>query len=293
MLSSPPLSPLIAVLHSGEVERNAYLMPRLQQLAQELQGEFVAIDKGLRKQPTTLELIRGSFSDQAFKQDWSGQPAQNAWVHIRQVADQIYRTARSLRHDLKPENVSCFTKAYNLLSKHHQAWQKLLAEPDDRVLLVFENDARFKPTTTADLSALLAVLALAQPDFIFCDLAGGVNPSSLFRGELLHPDAWVDQVDLAPSAEATNRCLAKLSKFVTNTTCAYLINKKVAEVAVQAFGQLRTVHADYFLNYVLTGIDQQTTAITCYHAVPPIFEHGSLTGAWQSTISPNWELYQP
>ncbi len=292
---APPVSPLIAVIHSGEADRNAYLMPRLAQLADDLGGKLIAIDAGIRQRPTALALVRNRFGEQQISHQASGSNPlpKSAFVQTKQLLTSFYQTARSLRHDLKPEKFDYFTKQYNVLSKHYIAWQKLLAEPDDRVLIVLENDARFKPTTAVDLNALLAALApsLQQQDFIFCDLAGGMNANNILRGELLHPAAWIDKVELPPMPEATDRYLAKLPKFVTNTVCAYLINKPVAAAAVNAFGQSGILSPDWFLNQVLYDIDSRTAAIACYHALPPMFEHGSAAGTWQSTIS-NWELYE-
>jgi hypothetical protein len=292
MSQLPPPLPLLAVIHSGEVERNAYLMPRLEQLASELGGKLIAIDTGIRQRPSAIAVAMHSFSKQQIIHQASLTPRpQGALGAIKPVMQSLYQTVRSLRHDLKSEHVEYFTKTYNVLSKHYQAWQKLLTEPEGSVLMVFENDARFKPTTAADLKTLLVTLASAQPDFIYCDLAGGMNASGILRGELLHPAAWVDQVVLPPTAEATDRYLAKLPKFVTNTVCAYLINQKVAAAAVSAFGQIGILSPDWFLNQVLFTIDNQTEAIACYHALPPMFEHGSAAGTWRSTIS-DWELFE-
>jgi hypothetical protein len=288
------VAPLIAVIHSGESDRNAYLMPRLEQLASDLGGKFVAVGTGMRRRPTVFELVRNRFGEHQISHpaSLSNYGAKSALVKTKQLMYSVYQTARSLRHDLKSENFEYFTKQYNVLSKHHIAWQKLLSEPEGSVLIVLENDARFKPTIVADLDVLLARLApLQQHDFIFCDLAGGMNANSILRGELLHPSAWLDQVGLPPTPEAPDRYLVKLPKFVTNTVCAYLMNQKVAAAAVNAFGQIGILSPDWFLNQVLFEIDRQTDAIACYHALPPMFEHGSAAGTWQSTIS-NWALYE-
>ena len=295
MSRSLQVSPLIAVIHSGEADRNAYLMPRLEQLADDLGGKFVAIDTGIRKRPSAIEVARNRWGEDQISQQASGPNprARSIFGSIKQLIDRGYQTARSLRHDLKPAQVEYLAKAYNVLTKHHAAWSKLLLEPDDRVLIVFENDARFKPTSTADLTTLLTVLAgdRFSEEFIFCDLAGGMNANSILRGELLQPSAWLDKVSLPATEEASDRYLAKLPKFVTNTVCAYLINKQVAAAAVSAFGQSGILSPDWFLNQVLFNIDCRTEAIACYHALPPMFEHGSAVGTWRSTIS-NWELYE-
>jgi GR25 family glycosyltransferase involved in LPS biosynthesis len=291
MLHLAKISPLIAVIHSDEAERNAYLMPLAAELAENLGGYMEPIGTGLRKRPNALELVNKSFAEKQMYQNLQRKRAhKSSLTTTKQLLRSVYQTAKSLRHDLKPEKFKYYTIVYNLISKHYAAWEKLLSEPDDRVLIVFENDVRLKSASASDLSTLLAALTPhVKHDFIYCDLAGGVNPQVVLRGNLLHPMAWIDQIDLPPTSESASRHLAKVAKFVTNTTCGYLINKKLAEFAVDAFSKTGLVDADYFLNQILFEIDSSTDAITCYHAFPPMFEHGSATGVWQSTIS-DWTL---
>jgi hypothetical protein len=123
---------------------------------------------------------------------------------------------------------------------------------------------------------LLLVLSNVQDQFghgmSYVDLAGGCNQSELRIEQLV-----VKQVD----------DFIYYSKAVTNTACAYLLSRKLIKFFLDSIAETpeaRLIGVDWMMNYFMMKASEQNLHIDCFHAMPTVFSHGSVTGefkAWQ------------
>lgn len=73
-------------------------------------------------------------------------------------------------------------------------------------------------------------------------------------------------------------------RIMTNTTCAYLMDIRLAEEAeayLRRFPLRQLVAIDTFVNYVSTELSANGPQL-CLHADPLPFQHGSMTGDLKS-----------
>ena len=151
--------------------------------------------------------------------------------------------------------------------KHVRAWRDFL-DSTDTELLVLESDA-IRTEATAEILTNLLRSPSERPRYV--NLAGGLDPGTLGIDQLAR-DPW--DVDAR---------LTAYRRPVTNTSCAYLINRPMAQLAID--------HLDPFPSDVELGIDwlwnavflsNQSAPIECLHAQPPAIIHGSTEGLTKS-----------
>lgn len=155
----------------------------------------------------------------------------------------------------------------SLSAKHQLAWRQA-AEDGVDVLMVLEDDARARPETNDRLHEVLTA-AGADLSRTYADLAGGLTSRQL----------RTDAVTRRVSGGAV-----ELSKPSTNTTCAYLIGSEViASLADRTTlePQVGRLPADWLMNSTF-----MSAAVRCLHASPTALDHGSFTGAVDSSIRP-------
>ena len=151
--------------------------------------------------------------------------------------------------------------------KHVHSWRDFL-DSTDTELLVLESDA-IRTEATSEILTVLLRSPSEQPRYV--NLAGGLDPGRLridqFAGQPWPVDARITAYRLP----------------VTNTSCAYLINRPMAQLAID--------HLDHFPADAGLGIDwlwnavfllNQSTPIQCLHAQPPAIIHGSTEGLTKS-----------
>ena len=76
-------------------------------------------------------------------------------------------------------------------------------------------------------------------------------------------------------------------KPVTNTSCAYIINRPLVDLLLDAASepsneQWRQLAIDWFINSLFIHISGQGEDIRCTHFDPPLLIHGSISGTFKS-----------
>lgn len=156
--------------------------------------------------------------------------------------------------------------------KHIRAWDRFL-DSDADLLICFEDDAIFKESSAAGLSDVLAAIAHLKPqELLYVDLAGGMPVSAL---------------RIAALEDRKEGSFTYYKKPVTNTACAYLLNRSTAGLFRSILSKspnLRLFGIDWLMNALFIELEKQGMKTLCFHADPTVFNHGSTTGectAWQ------------
>ena len=155
--------------------------------------------------------------------------------------------------------------------KHQAAWKDFLASDLDLVLLL-ESDATWTPESAAGLSTAVELLTCKSPGYV--NLAGGLSAREL---SIAH---------LRPSVSgAAPPGFLRYLPPVTNTSCAYLINRPMAELLLNQCRTHPTSSAlgiDWLVNATFLEAQETRIEIECWHADPPVLIHGSTTGVTKS-----------
>lgn len=155
-------------------------------------------------------------------------------------------------------------------AKHIAAWRAFHASSDQE-LLVVESDALQTNQTRAIIEELLENPA-ETPRYV--NLAGGLSTDAI---GIIH---------LRDQPWTHNERLRRYRKPVTNTSCAYLLNRRFVDLALQYlhdFPDDAQLGIDWLFNVIfLDHAQSKDTVIECWHAEPPVIVHGSLEGVTKS-----------
>jgi GR25 family glycosyltransferase involved in LPS biosynthesis len=157
-----------------------------------------------------------------------------------------------------------------LTDKHIRAWTMFIDSSAD-VLLALEDDAVFLPDSLHRLAALLARVKTNIADPVYVDLAGGFPLRKI--------------VGVSTGSEDSAGLTAFDVPF-TNTTCGYLVTRPLVISMLEQLTwrpELRDVGIDWLMNELMMRA-HLVMPIICLHSDPPLFNHGSLTGAYPSDI---------
>ena len=156
-------------------------------------------------------------------------------------------------------------------AKHHRAWSEF-AGSQASTALVIESDATWALNADDRLSAVIDALPSATPAYV--NLAGGLSDRRLDIGALsVH------------SNEHKPGGVRKYEPAVTNTSCAYLINRPMAQLLVSYLRSQpddRVLGIDWLVNAAFMQARESDQKVVCWHSYPPILIHGSLMGLTQS-----------
>lgn len=156
-------------------------------------------------------------------------------------------------------------------AKHQHAWSAFLEDEEAQLLLVIESDAVWLQTSRHGLQEIVNLLEQTHmPGYV--NVAGGLALDSL----------GIQEFDDFGSPSSG---LRSMNRPVTNTSCAYMINRPMASALL---GHLHThpEHAqlgiDWLFNAYFLDAWNSEQGIVCWHADPPVLGHGSLTGVTES-----------
>ncbi len=154
--------------------------------------------------------------------------------------------------------------------KHLRLWNLFLEKKSD-YLICFEDDVIFKKSSIAKLAAHLKSLTNFSEKPVYLNLGGG-QPIPMLKDKHL----LIKQV--------AGKRLHK--KPVTNTAACYLVSNLLVGIFMQTLIQnpgLRYFAIDHLLNKLFIIFTSKIN-IYSYHAIPPIFIHGSIEGKYKSWI---------
>ena len=155
-------------------------------------------------------------------------------------------------------------------AKHITAWRAFQASGEQE-LLAMESDAGRTNRTRPTVDYLLDSPAHV-PRYV--NLAGGLNTDAI---RITH---------LRDQTDAHARNLQRYRKPVTNTSCAYLVNRRFVDLALHHLDRSpedAQLGIDWLFNAIfLDHAQAEDTVIECWHAEPPVIVHGSLEGVTKS-----------
>jgi GR25 family glycosyltransferase involved in LPS biosynthesis len=161
-----------------------------------------------------------------------------------------------------------------LTSKHLATWDAFRTSNFD-FLLVMEADATWNESQKDALSKVLG--ALAQENLDYLNIAGGLSL------EDLQVDRLISNKEIIGGQE-----FLTFSKPVTNTNCAYIINRPLVKLLLDRANdpsnrEGEQLGADWFMNDLFIKICGRGHKIRSQHFSPPLLMHGSMSG-----VSVSW-----
>jgi hypothetical protein len=261
----------MALIHNGDKARLSALIPRLRGLAEHLHSTVVEHSWQPPVQSCDYSVVsmfhhgrraeRIHRSHRAFRGAGKGQ----ATLPV------ALRTAlRAVRSKAPREHFRPAVVEQLLTDKHARAWTSFVGSGSD-FLAVFEDDVIFRDDSIDRFTAVLDSFDHPVVDSIYLDLAGGFP------------------LDKIVPRSVTRVRLGETLRFAipfANTTAGYLISRPLAEriLTVLAWRPgLRRLGPGWLLNELL-ATTHRVDPVVCLHADPPIFDHGTFTGAYPSTI---------
>ena len=155
--------------------------------------------------------------------------------------------------------------------KHQESWVEFKSSNFDAALIV-ETDATWQPQSGSGLRCVVEELAADVPCYI--NLAGGLNADEISISHL-----GASMTEFAPPGFARYRVP------VTNTSCAYMINQPMAELLLdycQTRPESLSLGIDWLVNAAFLDAKKGNRSIDCWHAEPPVLDHGSISGSTKS-----------
>ena len=272
----------LALIHNNNDSRNAVIRPALAKLSNFLSASRLGATRQVTSvevswQPalalnSTVIVLKRNLQYQILERNWlryRGQRPTRRLSVMRKFlsfAKKVLQNTDGLGERLRRSSAIELA----VTDKHIRAWDRFLDSGAD-LLICFEDDAVFKESSAADLSCVLAGIAHLKPhDLLYVDLAGGMPISAL---------------KIAALEDKKEGFFTYYKKPVTNTACAYLINRSMADLfktTMMLRPSLRHVSIDWLLNALFIELEKQGKYALCFHADPTVFNHGSTTGEFQA-----------
>lgn len=257
----------VALVHNHEASRNRVLVPQLDALCAMLGAGLTKVGWQPPVQPhsAAMRLYR-DWRYYRLALGWSryrGHGAAGAVATTREHFLGVLSRHRTADRRARMRRISRIETL--VTAKHVAAWQAFL-ETDATHLLCCEDDLVFNPDSVDRLRALLASPALLG-DLRYIDLAGGLDVAAL-------------RVDALVAGRAADHI--RYAGIVTNTACCYLLPRELAAHFMRLLlgrPELRLVGIDWMINAMAMALRSEGVMCDALHFVPPVFGHGTFTGA--------------
>lgn len=264
---SPRLA--VAAIHNGELEHSpsAAVLSALRPLTHSYIE--VSEQQPFTDSPNRGELLRWRRRQAHLERRWS--------AHIEQPAQALKSSFGSMVFRFRIQtSKSCLSDAWltrqvekAVTAKHIAAW-RAFAETETDELLVLESDAVLTPSTEHVVQDLVN-----RQDRLprYVNLAGGLDPLTI----------GIHHLRITESNAGANNGLSQFRVPVTNTSCAYLINRDMTRNLLshlESHPMDSELGIDWLFNALFLASEPKS--ITCIHAEPPAIGHGSMTGVTQS-----------
>lgn len=267
----------MALVHNKQPERLAQVRPAIAALAEGVREHHQArlIEVGYQPEIAPHGLGKSmwrEFRQGRLEREWSAYLGDRVktllpcWLSgFRRARKKAFAAAEARRAWQRVSAVETFITA-----KHVRAWEMFLDSGAD-YLVVFEDDATLLPDSVPRfISDVLPLLSGRHPDGLYVDLAGGLALEALKIGKF--------QIGY----DGVRR---HYGKAVTNTACAYLIDRTLADYFCAALirrPDWREIAVDWLLNKLFMRMAHEGRVCSCFHLDPPVFSHGSFSGCYVS-----------
>lgn len=269
---------LVAVIHHGEFA-SAPVADVVRHLTDSKPTwevrEFVE-QAPLASEPDTVELIAWAQAQWNLEREWRIHRGVQSWWRqaAAELGLQLWRlriktSARFREHAWHVREVET-----RVTAKHIVAWRTLLESPAHAVL-VLESDAAWITERSPALLNVMERLPDATPAYL--NLAGGLSEIHIRVSKI---DASRDIGE-----EYSDVTFVDFTVPVTNTSCAYAVNRSLAEMLLTFIRQhpgVESLGVDWLVNAAFAHLTKQNVSLSCVHVDPPLLLHGSLAGITQS-----------
>ena len=270
----------LALIHNNNVLRNGYIRPQLENLLVSMESHIVAEKIEVSYQPE----IRPHSTVMAFIRDVMYRKLGREWQRYRLLTPRLllrdtigFLKDTYIKYIVEHDGIGAQWKKNSAIElmvteKHIRAWGRFLDTGAD-FMICFEDDAVFKDDSVQKLNSLLNTLSNdCQNSACYIDLGGGCALSDLMIGCL---------------EKNRDEFYRYYSKPVTNTACAYLMNRQLVasfHAILTKRPWLRLIGIDWMMNRLFIQMENDGEKCICMHADPTIVKHGTTTGeyiSWQ------------
>ena len=171
-------------------------------------------------------------------------------------------------------------KEISLAKKHLLAYE-LFINSEAEYLIIFEDDVMYEENIGA-IKDFKDIINQIFPVPLYIDLAGGIQINKLLLG-------GQNKFKLSE-----NKNYIIMDKLITNTTCAYVINRSMAEhvcqMNIEKIKVVRWLPIDWILNSFFQTLQIKGKDFFSVHFVSKFLKHGSKEGFFNSTIRPEHDF---
>jgi hypothetical protein len=253
----------LSIVHNKEAERLEHLLPHTESMCQTLGTNWQVTKNEFFEQPA----VKVHSFAVAYIQTVMYWLLGRWWASHRRMPNDYWPLPLFSRIEIG--KVRRFGAIEMIVAvKHIAAWRKFLDSKGD-YLIMMESDAIFLHDSETRMQRCLATVA--PPDrLLYIDLAGGLGRDIL-------------KVDHIISCEHNGFTHFDLP--ATNTACVYLLSRAAVRsfcATLDRLPYLRWIGIDWMINAIMMEHVRQGLSISCMHASPPIFRHGSFAGQYDA-----------
>lgn len=265
----------VAAIHNGELPT----APAAQVLEQLSAGTPSIVTTEVTEQPATVtdpdvdELVRWGLRQWQLESQWRAHLGRRSVIR-EGIAKAGYALWKSrLRLSTRYRSRAWLVRQVEaaVSAKHQEAWSRFL-QSDVPYALIMESDATWSEAAGPAIGAILSAIPSNRPGYV--NLAGGLTHRRLAVQAASHG-----------SDGSSPEGVLSFDAAVTNTSCAYLINRSMAETLLDYCRNHpadTSLGIDWLINSVFMAARASLQEITCWHCEPPVLIHGSLAGLTRS-----------
>jgi hypothetical protein len=259
---------VIALIHNNDINRSDYLIPLMKELEEKIRDKYKCFRSNFGFQPKLdSDKFWRSFLARYFLMKvqikWNNYIELNFVLQfmesIKIFSLMVYKFFFNNKEVRKYTEIERYIAA-----KHIRSWSHFL-ESNANYLIVFEDDIIFKKNS---IDKTLKILDKADSYHnqlpLYIDLAGGFSDEDIGIKSLI--------------IQSQNG-YSHFSRPVTNTVCGYLINRSFAKILIRHINldsKLSFLPIDWCINKIFIDLEKRSEFITCFHASPTIYIHGSM-----------------
>ena len=265
----------IAAIHNGEfaTSPSAVVASRIEELFPGSQLQEISQQHAFEDSPNMDRLRKWASRQWTLERQWRRYLGLSSSVRnvLATAGEFLWRLRVASQEDFRNRAWRIRQVEVAVSRKHQEAWACFQAS-DHLFALIVESDATWTPDSNPGISAIAERLPIDSP--VYVNLAGGLGALELSIAHLRNF-----------SSEAHVPGFTCYRSPVTNTSCAYIINRSMAGLLLEqcrASPEVAALGIDWIVNATFLTAHEKGVEIQCWHAEPPVLLHGSTSGVTKS-----------